>query len=147
MDWDDFFKRTLAASGLTSYAQLAPKLGISDGAISHYRTGKRIPQVWVVAEALKVQGHPAPEKAAIEIMKAAALTSSERTFWKRLAATTAGLMLAMSLSIDAQASELETSDKSATYHIHYAKSIGGLDRGLAIITRRLGGFHASPLLA
>src|SRR5690606_25571853 len=87
MNWDDFFARTLEKSGLSSYAQLAPKLGISDGAISHYRTGKRVPQVWVVAEALKVQGHPQPEKAAIEIMKAAALTSPERTFWRRLAAT------------------------------------------------------------
>ncbi|HIY70452.1 MAG TPA: hypothetical protein H9827_03195, partial [Candidatus Luteimonas excrementigallinarum] len=58
---------------------------------------------------------PTPEKAAIEIMKAAALTSSERTFWKRLAATTAGLMLAMSLSIDAQAAKVESAYKSDTY--------------------------------
>lgn len=106
MNWDAFFARTLEASGLSSYSQLAPKLGISDGAISHYRTGKRVPQVWVVAEALKVQGHPSPEKAAIEIMKAAALTSPERTFWKRLAASTALLALAFSFSLDTKAETL-----------------------------------------
>lgn len=87
MNWTEFFDRTLAASKAENWSQLAPMLGISDGAISHYRTGKRVPQVWVVAEALRVQGHPAPEKAAIEVMKAAALTSPERAFWKRLAAT------------------------------------------------------------
>lgn len=107
MDWDNFFKRTLDASGLKSYAQLAPKLGISDGAISHYRTGKRIPQVWVVAECLKVQRHPSPEKAAIEIMKAAALTSPERAFWKRLAATSAVLMLCMAANVDADANQID----------------------------------------
>ena len=99
MNWSDFFDRTLAASTAENWSQLAPMLGISDGAISHYRTGKRVPQVWVVAEALKVQGHPAPEKAAIEVMKAAALTSPERAFWKRLAATAAMLLCAIGFSV------------------------------------------------
>ena len=93
MNWADFFDKTLAASTAENWSQLAPMLGISDGAISHYRTGKRVPQVWVVADALKVQGHPTPEKAAIEIMKTAALTSTERNFFKRLAATAALLLV------------------------------------------------------
>lgn len=87
MDWNEFFERTRLAAGVESFSKLAPMLGITDGAIGHYRQGRRIPQVWVVADALRIQGHPAPEKAAIEIMKKAALTSPERTFWKRLAAT------------------------------------------------------------
>lgn len=87
MDWNDFFERTRVAAGVDSYSKLAPLLGITDGAIGHYRQGRRVPQVWVVAEALKIQQHPSPEKAAIQIMKAAALTSPERAFWKRLAAT------------------------------------------------------------
>ena len=87
MDWSEFFERTRVAAGVESFSKLAPLLEISDGAIGHYRQGRRVPQVWVVAAALKIQGHPTPEKAAIEIMKKAALTSPERTFWKRLAAT------------------------------------------------------------
>ena len=87
MDWADFFERTRLAAGVESFSKLAPLLGITDGAIGHYRQGRRVPQVWVVADALRIQGHPQPEKAAIEIMKAAALTSPERNFWRRLAAT------------------------------------------------------------
>lgn len=99
MDWVDFFEKTRQAAGVESFAKLAPKLGISDGAISHYRTGKRVPQVWVVAECLKIQGHPQPEKAAIQIMKSEAQTSPERHFWKRLAATAMALCLAVGFAL------------------------------------------------
>ncbi|MBH1651570.1 hypothetical protein I5U67_05215 [Stenotrophomonas maltophilia] len=99
MDWVEFFEKTRQAAGVESFAKLAPKLGISDGAISHYRTGKRVPQVWVVAECLKIQGHPQPEKAAIQIMKSEAQTSPERHFWKRLAATAMALCLAVGFAL------------------------------------------------
>lgn len=121
MDWDQFFERTRAAAGVDSYSKLAPLLGITDGAIGHYRQGRRVPQVWVVAEALKIQKHPTPERAAIEIMKAAALTSPERAFWKRLAATASMLILACSLSLDAKASGIEIAAVSAASDLHYAK--------------------------
>lgn len=89
MDWGKFFEETREKAGARSFAELAPMLGISDGAISHYRTGKRVPQVWVVAECLRLQGVSHPEKAAIAIMKSEALTSPERAFWRKLAATAA----------------------------------------------------------
>ncbi len=98
MDWADFFERTRVAAGVESFSKLAPLLDITDGAIGHYRQGRRVPQVWVVAAALQIQGHPTPEKAAIEIMKKAALTSPERTFWKKLAGTTAMLLCAIGFS-------------------------------------------------
>ncbi|MCM5526685.1 DUF3693 domain-containing protein [Xanthomonas hortorum] len=103
MNWVEFFEQTRVAAGVESFAKLAPKLGISDGAISHYRTGKRVPQVWVVAECLKLQGHPQPEKAAIQIMKSEAQTSPERTFWKRLAATAMTLAIGVSLALPVRA--------------------------------------------
>lgn len=103
MDWVEFFEKTRLAAGVESFAKLAPKLGISDGAISHYRTGKRVPQVWVVAECLKLQGHPQPEKAAIQIMKSEAQTSPERSFWKRLAATAMTLAMGVSLALPVRA--------------------------------------------
>ena len=108
MDWSEFFERTRVAAGVESFSKLAPLLEISDGAIGHYRQGRRVPQVWVVAAALKIQGHPTPEKAAIEIMKKAALTSPERTFWKRLAATATLLAVVVfpALPDRAQAAEL-----------------------------------------
>ncbi|WP_329761789.1 DUF3693 domain-containing protein [Stenotrophomonas maltophilia] len=120
MDWVEFFEKTRQAAGVESFAKLAPKLGISDGAISHYRTGKRVPQVWVVAECLKIQGHPQPEKAAIQIMKSEAQTSPERHFWKRLAATAMALMLAVGFALphDVQAMP---QPGSALHDIHYAK--------------------------
>lgn len=93
MDWDAFFEKTRKSAGVESFSKLAPLLGITDGAIGHYRQGRRVPQVWVVAEALKIQGHPQPEREAINIMRAAALTSPERTFWKRLSATTAAIFV------------------------------------------------------
>ncbi len=99
MDWNDFFERTRVAAKVESYSKLAPLLGITDGAIGHYRMGRRVPQVWVVADALRIQGHPEPEKQAIEIMKRAALTSPERTFWKRLAATAMALCLAAGFAL------------------------------------------------
>ncbi|OBU68448.1 hypothetical protein A9K58_06440 [Stenotrophomonas maltophilia] len=120
MDWVEFFEKTRQAAGVESFAKLAPKLGISDGAISHYRTGKRVPQVWVVAECLKIQGHPQPEKAAIQIMKSEAQTSPERHFWKRLAATAMALMLAVGFALphDVQAMP---QPGNALHDIHYAK--------------------------
>ena len=93
MDWIAFFEQTRVAAKVDSLAKLAPLLGVTDGAISHYRVGRRIPQVCVVAEALKIQGHPQPEKAAIQIMKNVALSSTERTFWKKLAASAAAVLL------------------------------------------------------
>ena len=99
MDWNDFFERTRVAAKVESYSKLAPLLGITDGAIGHYRMGRRVPQVWVVADALRIQGHPEPEKQAIEIMKRAALTSPERTFWKRLAATAMMLLLSVGFAL------------------------------------------------
>lgn len=120
MDWADFFERTRVAANVESFSKLAPLLEISDGAIGHYRQGRRVPQVWVVAAALKIQGHPTPEKAAIEIMKKAALTSPERTFWKRLAATATLLAVVAfpALPDHAQAAEQGTSTAQAR---HYAK--------------------------
>ncbi len=105
MDWNDFFERTRVSAKVESFSKLAPLLGITDGAIGHYRMGRRVPQVWVVADALRIQGHPEPEKQAIEIMKRAALTSPERTFWKRLAATAMALAIGVGFAPprDAQA--------------------------------------------
>lgn len=103
MDWADFFERTRVAAGVDSFSKLAPLLEITDGAIGHYRQGRRVPQVWVVAQALTIQGHPTPEKAAIEIMKKAALTSPERAFWKRLGATAALLMIVVAPTLSQQA--------------------------------------------
>lgn len=119
MDWVEFFEKTRLAAGVESFSKLAPKLGISDGAISHYRTGKRVPQVWVVAECLKMQGHPQPEKAAIQIMKSEAQTSPERTFWKRLAASAMALALGVGFASprDVQAA----GGFDAAPSIHYAK--------------------------
>lgn len=101
MDWNDFFERTRQSAGVDSYSKLAPMLGITDGAIGHYRMGRRVPQVWVIADALRIQGHPTPEKAAIEIMKKAALTSPERAFWKKLAGTAAAFLCVIGLAIGA----------------------------------------------
>jgi len=99
MDWADFFEKTRVAAGAESFAKLAPKIGVTDGAISHYRVGRSVPQVWVVADCLRIQGHPTPEKAAVEIMRAEARTSTERTFWKRLAATAIALCLAVGFAL------------------------------------------------
>lgn len=121
MDWVEFFEKTRQAAGVESFAKLAPKLGISDGAISHYRTGKRVPQVWVVAECLKIQGHPQPEKAAIQIMKSEAQTSPERHFWKRLAATAMALMLAVGFALPHEVQAMPQPG-NALHDIHYAKS-------------------------
>lgn len=107
MDWGEFFEKTRVAAGAESFARLAPKLGISDGAISHYRTGKRVPQVWVVAECLKIQGHPQPEKAAIQIMRSEAQTSPERSFWKRLAASTVAVLMVVGYAMPSPARAAE----------------------------------------
>jgi len=120
MDWNDFFERTRVSAKVESYSKLAPLLGITDGAIGHYRMGRRVPQVWVVADALRIQGHPEPEKQAIEIMKRAALTSPERTFWKRLAATAVAVALGVGFASprDVQAA---VGGFDAAPSIHYAK--------------------------
>lgn len=128
MDWADFFERTRVAAKVDSFSKLAPKVGITDGAIHHYRTGNRIPQVWVVADCLRVQGHPEPEKAAIQIMKDEARTPTERTFWKRLAATAMTLVIGVSLALPVRA-EAVLERFEASPSIHYAKwRIGRHDR-------------------
>lgn len=124
MDWNDFFERTRVAAKVESYSKLAPLLGITDGAIGHYRMGRRVPQVWVVADALRIQGHPEPEKQAIEIMKRAALTSPERTFWKRLAATAMALCLAVGFALPHKAQAAVT----------------GFDNGHVVYIMRKSGF-------
>jgi len=120
MDWNDFFERTRVAAKVESYSKLAPLLGITDGAIGHYRMGRRVPQVWVVADALRIQGHPEPEKQAIEIMKRAALTSPERTFWKRLAATAMVLCLTVGFTLPHAVQAMPQAGNSL-HDIHYAK--------------------------
>lgn len=117
MDWADFFERTRVAANVESFSKLAPLLEISDGAIGHYRQGRRVPQVWVVAAALKIQGHPNPEKAAIEIMKKAALTSPERTFWKRLAATATLLAVVVFPTLSERAHAATAASEAATLGI------------------------------
>ena len=102
MDWIAFFERTRKAADVDSYAKLAPLIGVTDGAISHYRVGRSVPQVWVVADCLRIQGHPEPEKAAIEIMRIAARTQPERSFWKKLAAAATVVMLTTGGMLPAQ---------------------------------------------
>ena len=130
MDWNDFFERTRVAAKVESYSKLAPLLGITDGAIGHYRMGRRVPQVWVVADALRIQGHPEPEKQAIEIMKRAALTSPERTFWKRLAATAVALCLFVGAALPQDVRAMPQAG-NALHDIHYAKCCIG--RRLALL--------------
>ena len=117
MDWSDFFERTRVAAKVDSFAKLAPMLGISDGAIGHYRQGRRVPQVWVVAEALKIQGNPEPEKAAIQIMKQAAISSEERTFWRRIAATAMTLVLGVGLALPPSAQAAGMHETANTLYI------------------------------
>jgi hypothetical protein len=118
MDWNAFFEKTLQASGVESYAKLAPKLGVSDGAISHYRTGKRTPQAWVVAAALRIQGSEQPEREAADLMKAAAPTSTERSFWKRLASAAAlVLYIGAALPSPATAHVIDSAGHSPTLYI------------------------------
>lgn len=116
MDWSDFFERTRVAAKVDSFAKLAPMLGISDGAIGHYRQGRRVPQVWVVAEALKIQGNPEPEKAAIQIMKQAAISSEERTFWRRLAATAMTLTIGVGLALPQHAQAADGASNGLTLY-------------------------------
>lgn len=118
MDWNAFFEKTLAASGADSYAKLAPKLGVSDGAISHYRTGKRTPQAWVVAAALRIQGSSNPEREAAELMKGAAPTSSERAFWRRLSAAAALVLLVGAAALPSPAA---ARDASNVYYVKFLR--------------------------
>jgi hypothetical protein len=140
MDWNDFFERTRVAAKVESYSKLAPLLGITDGAIGHYRMGRRVPQVWVVADALRIQGHPEPEKQAIEIMKRAALTSPERTFWKRLAATAMALCLAVGFALPHKAQAAVAGFDSAHAVYIMRNAVSGCRR-----VRVLGVAMAGPL--
>lgn len=117
MDWNEFFEKTRKAADVESFSKLAPMLGITDGAIGHYRQGRRVPQVWVVADALRIQGHPEPEKAAIQIMRQAALTSPERTFWKRLSATAMTLAIGISLASPAHVQAAEQGNSAHGVYI------------------------------
>lgn len=120
MDWNDFFERTRVAAKIESYSKLALLLGITDDAIGYYRMGRRVPQVWVVADALRIEGHPEPEKQAVEIMKRAALTSPERMFWKRLATTAMALCLAVGFTLPHEVQAMPQAGH-ALHEIHYAK--------------------------
>jgi len=140
MDWDAFFEKTRVAAGVDSFAKLAPKLGVTDGAIGHYRRGRQIPSVWVVADALRIQGHPAPEKAAVEIMRSEARTKSERTFWKRLAAT-ATLLVAGVIGAAPGIAQAATTSFDAAPTVHYAK----LRMGLAAAVLLLSGASAPDI--
>lgn len=120
MDWADFFEKTRVAAGVESFSKLAPRIGVTDGAISHYRVGRSLPQVWVVADCLRIQGHPSPEKAAVEIMRAEARTSTERTFWKRLAASAMALALGVGFALPRDAQAAVTGFDAAPT-LYYAK--------------------------
>lgn len=95
MDWNAFFARTCEAAGVETNAELAPLIGVSKAAVSHYRTGKRVPPAWTVAACLKLQGHAEPEREAARIMLGTAHSTAERAFWRRLgaAATVAAVAL------------------------------------------------------
>lgn len=101
MDWGNFFEQTRIAAGVDSFSKLAPLLHITDGAISHYRTGKRVPSAWTVAAALRIQGHEDAEREAAKIMKAAAKSAEERAFWRKLGAAAAVALCAVAPAITA----------------------------------------------
>jgi hypothetical protein len=124
MDWNAFFERTRAAAGVDSFAKLAPMIGVTDGAIGHYRQGRRVPQAWVVAACLRVQGHEHPERGAAEILKSAAATSDERRFWKQLGTAALIALCAMPLTGLVVKSEAYASGlpESASYVNQYRMS-------------------------
>ena len=95
MDWGKFFEETRRAAGVDSFAKLAPLLHVTDGAISHYRTGRSIPMAWTVAAALRIQGHKEPEKEAARIMREVGKSAEERAFWRKLGAGAAVAAVAL----------------------------------------------------
>lgn len=148
MDWADFFEKTRVAAGAESFAKLAPKIGVTDGAISHYRVGRSVPQVWVVADCLRIQGHPTPEKAAVEIMRAEARTSTERTFWKRLAATAMALCLAVGFALPYKAQAAVAGfDKSTVYTLCEMASGASVSAGPRSLAPRGNGWASGSALA
>lgn len=99
MNWDAFFLRTCEAAGVSTNAELAPKLGLTPAAVSHYRTGKRTPPAWIVHECLVLQGDDDPERETARIMLEFAHTKQERAWWRRLAAAAAIATVAICLPI------------------------------------------------
>lgn len=93
MDWVAFFEQTRNAAKAKNFVELAAMLKISDGAISHYRTGKRLPTAWIIANCLKLQGHASPEQEAAKILREEAHSAEERAFWKRLTTAAAAALL------------------------------------------------------
>ena len=122
MDWNAFLEKTRVAAKAESFAKLAPLIGVTDGAVSHYRVGRSVPQVWVVAECLRIQGHPEPEKAAIAIMKSEARTSTERRFYKNLLATASLLLIAVVPVLNSAAAYTHAGALNSPQAMHYAKS-------------------------
>lgn len=118
MDWDKFFDDTRQAAGVASFAKLAPLLHVTDGAISHYRTGRYVPSAWTVAAALKLQGHPNPEREAARIMKEAAKSNEERAFWRRLS-TAAAMIFLCAIPLHSPASEINNLGRSVSDNVYY----------------------------
>ena len=144
MDWGKFFEDTRRGAGVESFAKLAPLLHVTDGAISNYRTGKNVPSAWVVAKALKLQGHENPEREAARIMKEAAKSADERAFWRKLGTAA---ILALAVVLPYRPAEAKPETLTEPGYRHYAKWL--MARALHLfrtfVTERTYG--TSPVLA
>lgn len=144
MDWNAFFARTSEAAGVETNAELAPLIGVSKAAISHYRTGKRVPPAWTVAACLKLQHHPEPEREAARIMLSTAHSTAERAFWRRLGAAAAVATVALFATPIATA---EAGTLTASRVMHYAKSFMRRLRATLPAARECSRNGPAPMLA
>lgn len=117
----DKAKKALKAS---SDAELARKLGVTRASVSNWRTGRNTPDVIQCATLAGLTGEPLAKVLGV-VGEARAISREEKTVWRKLAASVAVLVLAMSAALPGisqtqkhEAASQETSNR------HYAKLNG-----------------------
>lgn len=119
MDVQQLLDAAKKAQGLTTDKGLADALGITKQAVSNWRKGVSLPDTVTCATLAGLTGIPLARVLGI-VGEARAISREEKAVWRKLAASVGIFLIALSLSIDADAANFVTHHDSGPT-LHYAK--------------------------
>lgn len=119
MDVQELLDTAKTSQGLTTDKALAAALGVTKQAVSNWRKAVSLPDPVTCATLAGLTGIPLARVLGI-VGEARAISREEKAVWRKLAASVGVFLMALSLSIEADAADYVTRHDSGPT-LHYAK--------------------------
>lgn len=94
VNFEEILSKAIEASGATSDSDLSRKLGVSRQAVSNWRGGKKFPDTVTCATIAGITGIPLVQVLGV-VGEARAISREEKAVWRKLAAMTMVLAIAV----------------------------------------------------